>query len=89
MERRCGSDLTLFALRRQTVAASWSRAVVAALVEQRAPVSGAQGPARRRVDGRAHRMQTCRPFASFALGCECLSSPPASRCPKSTAGLCC
>ena len=25
----------------------------------------------------------------MVLGCECLSSPPASRCPKSTAGLCC
>ena len=23
-------------------------------------------------------MQTCCPFASFALGCECLSSPPTS-----------
>ena len=85
MERRWGSDLTVFVA--PPTDSSWSRAVVAALVEQR--LSRAQGPARRRVDGRAHRMQTCRPFASFALGCECLSSPPASRCPKSTAGLCC
>ena len=26
----------------------------------------------------AHGMRTCRPFASSAFGCECLSSPPAS-----------
>ena len=30
----------------------------------------------------AHGMRTCRPFASSAFGCECLSSPPASRCPR-------
>ena len=30
----------------------------------------------------AHGMRTCRPFASSAFGCECLLSPPASRCPR-------
>ena len=86
MERRWGSDLTV-SVAPPTVA--WSRAVVAALVEQRLSLvpEVQHGVESRRA--RAPHMQTCRPFASFALGCECLSSPPASRCPKSTAGLCC
>ena len=36
----------------------------------------------------AHGMRTCRPFASSAFGCECLSSPPAMHSESlSTAGL--
>ena len=84
MERRWGSDLTVFVA--PPTDSSWSRAVVAALVEQRLSLVP---KVQHGVESTGART-ACKPSVrELRIGLRVLVVTPASRCPKSTAGLCC